>query len=701
MKDPVIASNQSPLINHSNLPKAVSEPAQLSFNILPFSHPEETKEFTFSVSGNTCKYRFWIKKLPGESVPLFTQPDPQKPFVYTNFDTVSPGTLVKIDFSKQRAIARAWYTLKIRDFLQPTANVTVTNFLNDCQYWLLEKDVNNSLYDVYRKFTIRVQNDHRFGTPELLISFDGKAYVLKKSLARLTENASFDTSVLESVLYRGQLYPYDRDILKAAWYHQDEIFPLISKKNMGALKVSLPAGINRQKLLSSYNEITAFYNEYLASDEFRRIIPHEAKWKTAHPADVNRLTQTGRDLVFGEGHVSADIFGGLKANGPYLIPGYKHTKIFMVYRESDLPAALKLKEYIEKREGFGSLGAFTRIPFEYDPGLDIVLKDGANSADQVHEIIQNRTANPDCGYFAFYISPYTRFETQPANHEIYFKIKKIMLRRGIGLQVIERGKLFGNFAYSIANIGIAMIAKMGGIPWRLARTPGKELLIGFGAFKSKRYNTQFVGSSLCFSSDGTFQEFNCFPADETWSIAGSAEEALIAYRRNNPDVKRMVIHFYQKISRKQLKPIEDMLRKLNFDIPVIVVRINKTFSRSQLVFEKTYSDKMPLNGSYIHLGRNEYLFCNNQRENEGSTPASLPLPLKIGLQSNREGLLNDAALVERLMMQVYEFSFMHWRSVNQPNLPVTITYPEMLAKIFPFLGMDTIPEERRKNLFFL
>lgn len=276
-----------------------------------------------------------------------------------------------------------------------------------------------------------------------------------------------------------------------------------------------------------------------------------------------------------------------------------------------------------------------------------------------------------------------------------------MLQRGIGLQVIERQKVFGNFAFSVANIGIAMVAKMGGIPWRLATHPEKELIVGFGAFRSKRYNTKYIASALCFSNNGTFNEFDCFPADETWSIAGLVEEALINYRRNNPDIQRLVIHFYQKIGRKQLKPIEDMLRRLKFDIPVIIVRINKTFSKSQLVFDESSTGKMPLNGSFVHIGRHEYLFCNNLRETTTSTPSALPLPLKIGLQSDQDVLLNDPLLVERLMRQVYEFSFMYWRSVKQQNLPVTVTYPEMLAKLFPWFGSDTLNDEGRKSLFFL
>ncbi len=581
--------------------------------------------------------------------------------------------------------------------------MSATNFLTDCQYWFIDKDVNNSSYDVYKKFTLRVQTDHGSGRPEVLVSYDGKAYILKKSLAELTENATFDTHLLKSVIYRKQVFLYEElsNKCKEALYHMDEIFPLINRQLVNALNINLPSRVNRDKYLSIYNELEAFYQRYLTSAEFRKIIPHDGNWKPVIPTDIKRLNNTSRNMVFGEGNVSTDIYTALKSFGPHTLPGYRHTKIFMIYSGDDLEAKNKLEEYIVKKSGFGSLGAFTRLPIEYDKSLDIVLTADKSPAKTIHETLQARTNDPACGYFAFYISPYTRFETNPANHEIYFKIKKIMLHRGIGLQVIERDKIFGNFAYSIANIGIAMIAKMGGIPWRLATDAEKDLIVGFGAFRSQRYNTKYIASALCFSNDGTFHEFDCFPADETWSIAGLVEEALIAYRRNNPDIQRLVIHFYQKIGRKQLKPIEDMLRRLKFDIPVIVVRINKTFSKSQLVFDESSSGKMPLNGSFVHIGRHEYLFCNNLRETTASSPSAQPLPLKIGLQSDQESLLDDPLLVERLMRQVYEFSFMYWRSVKQQNLPVTVTYPEMLAKLFPWFGNDTLTDEGRRSLFFL
>ena len=46
--------------------------------------------------------------------------------------------------------------------------------------------------------------------------------------------------------------------------------------------------------------------------------------------------------------------------------------------------------------------------------------------------------------------------------------------------------------------------------------------------------------------------------------------------------------------------------------------------------------------------------------------------------------------------KVYQFSRMYWKSVNQKNLPVTIKYREMVAKVFPYSDNRFIPAIEEK-----
>jgi hypothetical protein len=53
------------------------------------------------------------------------------------------------------------------------------------------------------------------------------------------------------------------------------------------------------------------------------------------------------------------------------------------------------------------------------------------------------------------------------------------------------------------------------------------------------------------------------------------------------------------------------------------------------------------------------------------------------------------------MQQLYDFSLLHWRSVNQPRLPVTLAYPQYLARIFPHFKAETLQEVGKTSLWFL
>ena len=63
------------------------------------------------------------------------------------------------------------------------------------------------------------------------------------------------------------------------------------------------------------------------------------------------------------------------------------------------------------------------------------------------------------------------------------------------------------FKFYVSNIAVAILAKLGGIPWCLKDKSNDELIVGVGAFKSKQFNQRYLGSTFCFSSDGSFNGF--------------------------------------------------------------------------------------------------------------------------------------------------------------------------------------------------
>ena len=303
-----------------------------------------------------------------------------------------------------------------------------------------------------------------------------------------------------------------------------------------------------------------------------------------------------------------------------------------------------------------------------------------------------------------YLTPHPKETTDKVIHNLYYKIKFELLKYDITSQVIETSTVISSgFNYSLPNIAIAILAKLDGVPWRLHRAIYNELIVGVGAFKSKSFASRYIASAFCFSNDGRFKGFLCYSAHSTIKLAGSIREAVENFIEQNNQVDRLVIHFYKKMSRRDIEPIVQVLRNLGLDIPVIVISIFKTESRDIVVFDKQCAELIPNSGTYVNIGRNQFLLCNNTRY--GNTmPGKMegyPFPVKLNLYSTDEKILEDSSLVNDLIDQVYQFSRMYWKSVTQQNLPVTVKYPEMVAEIYPHFESNNIPDFGKNNLWFL
>lgn len=64
-------------------------------------------------------------------------------------------------------------------------------------------------------------------------------------------------------------------------------------------------------------------------------------------------------------------------------------------------------------------------------------------------------------------------------------------------------------------------------------------------------------------------------------------------------------------------------------------------------------------------------------------------------------MLDDLALADLLIDQVYQFSRMYWKSVAQQKMPVTILYPQMVAEIFPYFKTPVLSDFGKENLWLL
>jgi len=685
---------------------AVSQSLQL--NIIPFSHPTKTlacgfykekREGTFPLR----KYEYPVSLWESYEEALqdcqrlyssFTKPDD------ADFETT-------IDLTESTRFAKHYYSQLIYNYFEDKVDAIRKNFVKDIQLWFRDSSFSEEDFTAYQKFTIKVQFSGITKSPGLLISYDGVSKVANKSLAEINVPAES----LATIKYGNQIQKYSR-ITEDAKQNLSEVFPILSPPLRDILQIPQNVPRRENKYKPYFKKINQFYGKYLNTEEFLKIIPLSGKgFYTLPDNDAYRTHYHSNNLRFYNG-TDIDPYKGIQNKGPYqTAQNPKNIRFIFIYHKPDKTGAVKqLYEYFEKgyfkngRQVFKPLKEIIKQPFYIDKGTSIAFTDTTTAITEIKQHLIHLNKRPNTQYVAIYISPVKKDETDQDRIMLYYKVKEELLKHDITSQVIYKQNIYNNsFNYYLPNIAIALLAKIGGIPWRLDRELTEELIVGVGAFRSLTMKSRYVGSAFCFNNKGEFQGFDCFRQNEMDLLAAAIGKQILKYVVDNgEDAKRLIIHYYKPISKDELDPIQKMLGKLNLQIPVVVVTINKTESSDYVAFDTNNENLLPLSGTIIPITRSKYLLFNNTRYSEnGYPPKDNPFPVKLNLFCTEKNYFEDPQVKKEIIDQVYQFSRMYWKSVKQQNLPVTIKYPEMVAQIFPFFEGDKLPDFGKNNLWFL
>lgn len=688
---------------------------QIQLNIIPFSLSNTQQTFGFIKQKTEGYAALYKAEYPRELWEQHEEELKDISHLYCNFqDTDNADYTATVDLTFSTNFANHYFRYLIHQYFVGKADIIFPNFVNDIEVWLHDSKKSTIKYKQYNKYTLKVQYARVTKNFELVVSYDGTSKIYNTSLQDL---GSFDTTLLNWVNSNGTLYRYD-EMPPEEKQELDKIFPVISNRLKPLFGIPFDKPVFKNRYPDYHGFITGFYNTYLNNDTFRAIIPLSTDGLIILPPEnVLRTKLNSNELLFGRQTVNINPLEGMKKSGPYKPSPHNNVRFFFIYHPADKDTAVKgIYNYFNKGfykqndqgetyRAFPDLNSFIKEPLLLDIDSNIEVSSYDTIVSEVEAAIKNTRRDANTKYVAIYISPIAKTEENEELHSIYYQVKEILIAYGISSQVIYKDNiLLKDFNYFLPNIEVALLAKIGGIPWRLNCSQEEELIVGVGAFYSYTDKMRYVGSAFCFNNEGIFEGFQCFGADETSLIAGSILDALDKFRKQKAEAKRLIIHFYKKISERELEPITEALQKLDIDIPVIIITINKTESKELLAFDlKAKGKLMPESGTIIQAGKREYLLFNNTKYNSYSTvkEKEYHFPVKLHLYSTRQELFNDVAVIKELIDQVYQFSRMYWKSISQQNLPVTTLYPEMVAEIFPHFNDHHLSDFGRNNLWFL
>lgn len=672
--------------------------SEYTINILPFNIIKEQVNVGF-----TKEEKLGYNRIHKDGFPKCYHNDKEAIQEYAWW-TRTPHTndkSISVNLYENKIFAKHFFNRILFEHFDINSVLTNRNFIGDTEVYLECTSFQHNDYKKYKRFSLRIDNNDLIEGTSLLVSYDGDSFLLKKSV----EAAKLDDEFLSKVTYKGKVtkFKFLNDQEKA---DKNNIYPFVNRDIKSFLKLHFESNYSENKYRKYYDFIHEFYDSYLKNVVIGDCIKiFESGFYRPHEDKIQQTSQDSNLLLFGNNQKNFIPYIGLKEYGPIksLSPD-KAVKFIFIFHEDDKDLANKVYSYLKKGyKSFPGLESFVKIKFEIDILRSIRFRD-PNPIKEIKSAIQNIEFENNTTYAALYVSRISKDTDEEEEEEIYYKLKELLLHYSITSQVIFKDNISNpSFNYFLPNIAIALLAKLGGIPWRLYRPIKNDLIIGIGADRSMTVKDRFIGNAFCFKNDGNFKGFNAFEKSDTNALADSIKGAIKQYIADNKGVDRLVIHYYKKMNWQEEEPIRKVLNRLNLSLPYIIITINDTLSKDYVLFDNSFDGRMPQSGTFIRTKHNEFLLCNNTRYSKktGTKLDGFPLPIKIIFKSSNYEAINENNVTRELIDQVYQFSRMYWKSVRQRNMPVTIEYSKLVAKMISHFDSKELDPFAQKSLWFL
>lgn len=438
-----------------------------------------------------------------------------------------------------------------------------------------------------------------------------------------------------------------------------------------------------------YKELKTIALEHLNAFRSKFFDIDKSGLKTVDPRDVQEIFSRQNLMAFGGGKNSVNAAMGMREFGPFeKIGNANKVKLLFIYQNRDDANNL----YLYLRNGlkhFPGLLSYTGIPVSLPDHKGLKYNDAAALPKELEDFLLKEYQDeiyPET--LAIIIGPFKKFESNEEESNVYYKVKKLLLDKGISSQFINSSTIKDpNFHYALPNIAVAILAKLGGIPWKLANKKYNELVIGFNTI---RYlDNTFLGSAVFFDNKGKLGRVHGFPQADSRGIIRHLKSAILQYSKDFGEPDRLVIHYYKPPQEKELKNIEFLLKdEMNLPTPFAVVEVNDSKTKMEICFDTEYRMGMPESGTYVKVGWNEYLLFNNNRYQKNPVRRiEEELPIKVKISFADTGGFHH----KELITQVYEFSRIYWKGLKQQSQPVTTKYSKMIADFSSKFGGE-IPD---------
>lgn len=543
-----------------------------------------------------------------------------------------------------------------KEFLDNGCIVDYSPKVSDISIYVKEKSELN--WDIYLRFDIKIYASKN----ELSVSVGSENTLISR------EKISYDSG------YGKVKYVDDNNVINK--YDNQRscrfIANAVIRRNLG---YSTPKKLQYK---NNYELISNFYNKYIRDISNPNIRFISVGLRNVELREVSKVRILENKMVFKGEKVDINPITGMRNFGVFKTTSkaYETQFIFFYRNRTD---ANSLFGYLKNGyKNFPGLERYVGIPIVISNIKGFCYDNKQIEAEYKKFEEENLTDTYYNNLFAIVIGDFDKNNTDDEKTDSYYNIKKSLLQKGIPSQFVNEAHIrqTASFNYHLPNIAIGILAKLGGIPWKLKNHPQKELVIGFN--QAKLEDEGYIGSSVFFTNEGLLENVYSYPKSSSpKEMIDLLRSSILSYMETNGDIDRLVIHYYKTNSNKETKEIERLLYdELKINVSYAIVEINDSKSQNDICFDVDYSWGMPVSGTYVEIGQNEYLLFNNTRYiDRPLTKVSDELPIKIKIHHADNGGFSHSDLVS----QIYEFSRLVWKGLKQRSQPATTIYSKLIA----------------------
>lgn len=464
------------------------------------------------------------------------------------------------------------------------------------------------------------------------------------------------------------------------------------KHTMHEKKLSLSLSQDGQKNRNLYADKLRIISGFIASI-ISRLFPLDVVdiSRQLRPLSCNVLEE--KSYVFGGGNLGNNQFSGVMKYQPLSQPNKEPLYVF-IFQNNRVNASRELWKALngDTYTTFSGMKKMFGVNFANNRIKTIQVADFSESSlatieTQLDNFIEEYSSSQIVGIFAGIHKDFDASET----YSPYYIVKNMFLRKGLAIQAvtIEQIQKRDGLKWSISGIGLQLFVKLGGTPWKVVPQNDNCLIFGISSahLRDDKGNIRkYYAYSVCFDSSGLYKQLDILSESnsrETYlaNLKNKITETLNSHMAVG--ITKCAIHVPFKIRKDEMGCIRECIanfKTINGEIEVVFIKINvenRFFGYSNI------NSKIPLSGSYVELSDTEFLvwFEGLQQGKENLVTAqSATNPVYIEFLDSK-GLPPET--VKAYLQDIINLSGANWRGYNAKHTPVSVYYPELIAK---FIG---------------